>query len=431
MIVLVLSHHMLNAQTDVKTEDPEIDFLFNYYQQDGNHSPVTGGTGTEKLTNIAPMFIVNVPFDSINSINLSGGVDYYSSASSNKIDKYISSASSKYLSSASSSDIRAHADLAYTRKNLKNKSSATYMGGYSQEFDVYSANLGYSWTKTSADENREFSAKYQMYYDIWKIIIPAEFRDHSKEKFRNYPMHLGNDENDYALDKRISNNISLVFTQVLSQRLQFAVSSDFVYQKGLLYTPFHRVFFDDGQDNDTVKFWNSAVDVENLPDSRFKIPVGIRISYFPSDMLVIRFYYRYYYDDFGITSHTFNLETPIKVNPFFSVYPFVRYYTQTASKYFYPYGTLKVKEMNVYPLVPVEKYYTSDYDLSEFVNWKLGLGLRYSPVYGLVRAKVPYLPKWMIKFKSLDLRFFNYNRSDGFSAWAATIDCGFVLERKR
>lgn len=421
----------LYSQTDNKTEDPEINFLFNYYEQDGNHSPVTGGIGTEKLTNMAPMLIVNVPFDSIHSINFSGGVDYYSSASSNKIDKYISSASSKYLSSASSSDIRAHGDLAYTRKNLKKSTYSTYLGGYSQEFDVYSANLGYSWAKTSRNENREFSVKYQMYYDVWKIITPAEFRDHSKEKFRDYPMHLGNDDNDYAMDKRISNNVSIVYSQVLNQRLQFAVSSDLVYQKGLLYTPFHRVFFDDGQENDTVKFWNSAVDVENLPNSRLKIPIGLRISYFPIDLLVLKMYYRFYYDDFGIRSHTLSLEAPVKLNPFFSVYPFVRYYSQTASTYFYPYGTLKVKEMNVYPLVPAEKYYTSDYDLSEFVNWKFGLGLRYSPVYGLARAKLPYFTNWLILFKSIDLRYSNYRRSDGFTAWAATIDCGFVLERKK
>jgi len=63
------------AQQQVIPEDPEINFLFNYYEQEGNHSAVTGGIGTEALTNMAPMIQVNVPIDSVHIVNVSLGED--------------------------------------------------------------------------------------------------------------------------------------------------------------------------------------------------------------------------------------------------------------------------------------------------------------------------------------------------------------------
>ena len=70
----------------VKLEDIEVNFLYSYYKQDGNHSPVTGGRGTEKLDNNAPSLNINIPIDSSRSINIDGGVDFYSSASSDNIN---------------------------------------------------------------------------------------------------------------------------------------------------------------------------------------------------------------------------------------------------------------------------------------------------------------------------------------------------------
>ncbi|HRS19532.1 MAG TPA: DUF3570 domain-containing protein, partial [Bacteroidales bacterium] len=327
------------AQQTVIQEDPEINFLFNYYEQEGNHSAVTGGIGTEQLKNMAPMIIVNIPVDSARIVNVSIGEDYYSSASSNKIVKYISEASKKYLSSASKSDARYHGNIAYSKRNLSNYRTNTYMLGFSKEFDVISSNIGFGYLKTSKNENSSIQFKNLLYYDVWKIILPGEFRDSSKTHFREYPMHLGNSSTDYARDTRISNTFSIVYTQVINKKLQVALLSDFVYQYGLLYTPFNRVFFDDGQDNDTIKVWNSAVDVELLPNTRYKVPLGIRVHYFPVDFMVVRMLYRYYFDDFGIRSHTLQVELPLKPSPYLTLFPIVRYYTQTASRYFYEYGT--------------------------------------------------------------------------------------------
>ena len=111
-------------------------------------------------------------------------------------------------------------------------------------------------------------------------------------------------------------------------------------------------------------------------------------------------------------AHTFELELPVKVTPFFVVYPFYRYHTQTAATYFAPFAQHSISDT----------YYTSDYDLSAFSANKVGLGLRYSPVYGIGRFHVPGknaqgLPRVM-RFKSLDLRYAHYQQT-GASSYAA------------
>ena len=88
---------------------------------------------------------------------------------------------------------------------------------------------------------------------------------------------------------------------------------DLVSQNGYLGLPFHRVYFKD-----------ASVHVEQLPNTRFKVPIGFRLNYFMGDNIILRSYYRYYMDDWGITSHTAELEIPVKINAFFSVSPFYR-----------------------------------------------------------------------------------------------------------
>ncbi len=49
---------VLNAQT-AEQGAMDIDFLFNYYNQDGENSPVTGGIGTEAMDVVGPLVILN------------------------------------------------------------------------------------------------------------------------------------------------------------------------------------------------------------------------------------------------------------------------------------------------------------------------------------------------------------------------------------
>ena len=60
---------------------------------------------------------------------------------------------------------------------------------------------------------------------------------------------------------------------------------------------FHRVYFAEG-----------SVHQEKMPDTRLKIPLGIRACYFLGDNVIIRVYCRYYTNDWSLKAHTVDLE---------------------------------------------------------------------------------------------------------------------------
>ena len=209
-------------------------------------------------------------------------------------------------------------------------------------------------------------------------------------------------------ETRKSYALSLEFSQILGKRLQGALFMDFVLQNGLLSTPFQRVYFGDVEDFFIDEF-QLADDVERLPDSRFKIPFGGRLNYYVNDLIVLRSYYRFYWDDWGIVSHTANLEVPFKLSDSFTVYPAYRFYTQTASDYFYP------KEIALSTFT----FYTSDYDLSNYNAHQYGLGVQYKDIF--TKAKI-----LTFGLKTIDLRFNQYDRSDGLNAFIITLGTTFV-----
>src|SRR4051812_30606727 len=99
------------AQTDTassayksrKLKIDEVNFVSGYYTQDGNNSAVTGGIGTEQLTDFANTIELKLiktdRKDRTHHWSLEMGIDNYTSASSDKIDP-------NTLSSASHSDTR-------------------------------------------------------------------------------------------------------------------------------------------------------------------------------------------------------------------------------------------------------------------------------------------------------------------------------------
>jgi hypothetical protein len=355
----------------------EVDFVSGYYTQDGNHSAVTGGVGTEKLNDFANTIEVKLSrYDSRKRqhlVNFELGVDHYSSASSDKIDP-------STISSASYSDTRIYPSFGYAIKNQKGLTLGASTS-FSREFDYTSFGIGVNGAKTSADGNRELSVKLQAYLDSWKVILPVELRL-SRRK-------------DEGGSPRDSYSASFAYSQVVNPRFQYSLLLDLVEQKGLLGTSYQRVYFNNGTEN-----------YEHLPSTRMKLPIGIRANYFMGDKIVIRSTYRFYTDDWGVKAHTAELEVPVKVTPFFSVSPFYRFYTQTAADYFLPY-----KEHNV-----GDVFFTSDYDLSKFNSGFAGAGFRFTPEKGVFG-----LPH----FSMLELRGGYYKRNDGLASGIFSLNARF------
>lgn len=362
----------------------EANLVTSYYTQDGSNSAVTGGTGTEKLNDLSTSFDLKLSrWDKSNrkhTLDMELGIDHYTSASSDKIDP-------KTVSSASHADTRIYPSLHYS---IENEAKGRTIGAgvsASHEFDYQSYGFNLSYAQKTRNRSGEFSARVQAYLDNLKIIAPFELRTAAEQ--------LNTHEQHYPTASRNSFSTSLSYSQIINQRLQVMVLADAVYQHGYLGLPFHRIYFNNG-----------AEGVENLPGNRFKLPLGIRASYFLGDRFILRGYYRFYHDTWGLNAHTANLETVVKVTPFFSLTPFYRYYTQTAVKYFAPYMAHAGTEL----------YYTSSYDLSAFNSHFFGMGLRLMPPKGVLGWE---------HLNMLELRYGYYNRSNGMQSHIVTLNLRF------
>jgi len=363
----------------------EVNIVSSYYAQDGNNSAVTGGIGTEKLFDIANSLDLKLSYSDKkarkHSITAEAAIDYYSSASSDKIDP-------RSVSSASMSDVHFYPTLSWSRKDDKTHKTVGASLSYSTEWDYqsYGGNLNFS--KSSKDNNTELSVKLGAFFDTWSVILPYELR----------PEGYGSgaeDDNNIDFKRRNSYNLSIGVSQIINKRLQVMAVVEPSYQEGLLSTPYHRVYFSDG----TLK-------VEKLPGTRAKLPVGLRASYFLGDRFIIRTFYRYYQDNWGMKAHTVSLDVPIKITSFVSVTPHYRFNSQTAVKYF--------GQINSHKLT--ESYYTSDFDISDFRSAFWGAGIRIAPPDGVLGIK-----HWNIA----ELRYGHYNRSNGMVANIITLSAKF------
>ena len=318
--------------------------------------------------------------------------------------------------------------------------------GGSIEYDYESFSSGISYAQLWNEKNTELSLKGQVYFDRWKPIIPTELHEYElfqetflyneQSYFRGVSImdEQGNSVAAYRPDifesytsvDRNSFAFSVGLSQVLSPKLQGAIFTDIVRQEGLLSNPLQRVYFEDRSNyyvgnfrtlgnyespNNTDLF-HLADDVERLPNSRMKIPIGMRLNYYINEYVVLRSYFRYYQDDWGIKSNTLQFEIPIRFNLAWKFVPIYRYYNQTAAAYFAAYNRH----------LSTSDFYTSDYDLGQFNSHQWGFSIGYRSVFSTLKL-------FDFGLKAAQLRAQVYNRSDGLSAFVFSTAFQFVLDQ--
>ena len=387
--------------------------LFSYYGQDGQNAAVTGGQGTEELTDATSSIVVSIPMNEDAVLTVDVGISAYSSASSSNINPFDGDPNRpaspfSASSGASQSDALVHFNPSYTYSTDDRNSVWSGNLYVSSEYDYFSMGFGGGYARLFNEKNTELSLSGKVYLDRWNPQYPIELRSGF---FDSRTTGIGTYDPSFTPFDKVNRNtyiLSLGLSQILGKKLQASVFMDLVRQNGLLSTPFQRVYFGDANDFFVADF-QLADDVERLPDTRLKIPIGARLNYYLNDTFILRSYYRFYYDDWGIIAHTANLEIPIKLGDSFVVYPSYRYYTQTAADYFYRKETA----------LSTTAYYTSDYDLSAFSAHQYGMGIRYKDIF--TRAKI-----LMFGLKAVDLRLNKYDRSDGLSSFIVTLGTTFV-----
>ncbi|MEO6850463.1 MAG: DUF3570 domain-containing protein, partial [Mucilaginibacter sp.] len=279
---------------------------------------------------------------------------------------------------------------------------------YSGEYNYKSKGADLHFSIKTADKNGEFGVKLQGYFDQVTLIYPSEFivaitppptgATYITTASGNTVLSSGGERSSkpsLPTKPRDTYTASLSYSQIISSRLQVSLLLDGVVQNGYLGLPYHRVFFTNGRDT-----------IEKLPSSRFKIPIGARLNYFLGDNIILRSYYRYYHDSWGINSNTANLEIAYKISPFFSISPFYRYYNQSAAKYFAPYA---VHSSN-------DEFYTSNYEYTKFQSNFYGVGFRIAPPAGVFG---------MHSFHDLEIRYGHYSQTVGLVSDVISLNLGF------
>ncbi len=378
----------------------EVNLVSGYYNQDGNHSAVTGGIGTQKLSDVSNVIDLKfVKWNASNnkySWNLELGVDHHTAASQAYISK--SGASSTY------------GTRIYPSVNWQVEKNNGYNIGFgaslSSEYNYHSFSANFLVGKISKNKNTEINFKGQAFFDKVTMLEPSELVPVSTQSstITSYTRASGNSitsrggSSATSIPRSSRNTFagSLTLSQVINKNMQVALITDAVAQNGFLSLPFHRVYFVNTE----------SAKIENLPGTRLKLPLGLRLNYFLGDKVIFRSYYRYYSDSWGIHSNTVSLEVPYKISPFLSVSPFYRYYVQTAADYFAPYKQHSVSE----------QYYTSNYELSAFSSQFVGVNLKITPRNGVLN--IPF-------FNTFELRYGRYKQTTGLTADNIGINLNF------
>lgn len=424
ILVLFLTH--VKAQDNPQVykkrvlETSEVDFLTSYYSQEGDNAAVSGGLGNEELNDITGTFIVSIPLNDDDVLIIDAGISAYTSASSSNVNPFDGSGEADSFvasSGASQSDTWVNLTGRYSHSSDDRNAIWSAKVSVSSEYDYSSFGFGGSYSKLFNEKNTEATINANVYLDNWKTIYPIELRPfgiNGTGSFRESEI-IGNQDynpkfSELGTERRNSYSLGLGLSQILHKNVQGLLSIDFVRQQGLLSTPFQRVYFRDVEDS-FVENFHLADAIEQLPNKRFKVAFGTRLNWYLNEIITLRSYYRYYFDDWGINSHTASIEVPIKLTDKFTIYPSYRFYTQSAADYFAPY------EVHL----STNEFYTSDYDLSKYTANQCGLGISYTDTFTKLHI-------WEFGLKSIDLKFYNYNRNTTFSSQIITGGIKFVMD---
>lgn len=468
------SQNETNSYKKRVLENAEVELISSFYGQEGDNAAVTGGIGTEKLTDLASSITISIPLNNNDIFTIDATISAYSSASSSNLNPFDASGASRggddddeyddkslkktdvipitgspwvESSGASKSDVWVNGSIGYNHSYEDRNSIIGLNLSFAKEYDYTSVGMGGSFTKLFNEKNTEIGIKSNIYIDSWQPVYPTEIKSFNEDnKNLNSGFFEGVDilnQNGAVINKTGANvwrpvkstlvenkarntySASISFSQMLSKKAQILMFLDVVQQNGWLANPMQRVYFGD-RDNyyignaanipnytslKNIDVFQLADDIERLPNTRFKLPIGARFNYYLNEIIALRTYYRYYYDDWGIISHTANIELPIKINDKFTLFPTYRYYSQTAADYFAPYEQL----------LSTNEFYTSDYDLSKFNSNQYGFGILYTDIFTTSRI-------WKLGLKSIDLKYSYYKRNTGLTAGIISAAFKFVLD---
>ena len=289
-IQILWSQEQPASYTKKVLEKVAVQTLFSYYTQDGNNAAVTGGEGTEALTDAAPTIVVQMPIGSDGILTVDTGLSAYTSASSSNVNPLDGNEpASPWVASSgpSRSDVLAHFNPSYAHFSADRNTIYNASLAVSKEYDYQSFGFGAGVSKLYNEKNTEVGLNVQVYLDQHDPQYPIELRTGF---FNGNIRGEGTYTNDFAAFSQAKRNtyaLSFNVAQILTAKMQASLFIDAVMQEGLLSSPLQRVYFADKPDF-FIDDFQLADNVERLPFYRYKYPVGARLNYYISDAIILR-----------------------------------------------------------------------------------------------------------------------------------------------
>ncbi len=282
--------------------------------------------GSGRTTIQTPTVEINKDFGTDYTLNLSAGRDALSGASPTWYD----------ATSGASARLPDHAvpanDIHYG--NIAYDDNRTFVSGaLTTRFENRDAlTVGLNYSSESDYLSRGVSAEYLHYLDEGKnrsVSVGLSYQKNSVDVH----CFLGNticDAISGASSKTITKDLDVInaeigLTQILDTQSLIKASLFYNYESGYLSNPYMRV----------VRNKTHLVE-EAKPDTRKGGGATLTYSRALTDDLSANLYYRFYHDDWGITSHTISLSTFYTLNDTLTLGLAGRYYTQSAAWFYHP-----------------------------------------------------------------------------------------------
>ncbi len=328
------------ARADTPIEQASASYAFSYYLEDDLSPGRFAGTGSrERYEVLTHQLELDFPV----APRMDVGIDFLQEKMSGASPWYVEASGTErvqVMSGATIDDTRydLSADLDYYMEEAKD----TFSAGFSKEQDYLSVHGGLGTERAFFDKNTTFSASGAFSYDWIEPNNPqlSLARPSAGEKF--------------AL------NFFLGLSQILTRASAVQFTSNFKYSDGYLSDPYKAIRGIGPSD---------GIISDQRPDQKHQGSLMLRYRHHlpMSDLFSASVHadYRFYADDWAVTSHTFELGWHQNIGPV-TIVPAARYYSQSKADFYdtlLPAGALQSD--------PDDR--SSDFRLSPYgaVSWKI------------------------------------------------------------
>jgi hypothetical protein len=255
-------------------------------------------------------------------------------------------------------------------KPIDRMSKIIWGASLSGEYDYLSLGASATYVQDINNRNTTLTAGVALSSDTIEPVgsVPDPFT----------PMRTSGAQNRLGVDDtKTITELMLGITQVISRKTLMQLNFTYGKSDGYL-NDYNKVLtvIDPGTDEPLLTDWVSATPgnlpylYEKRPDVRTRNALFFKtVHHLEED--VINFSYRYFWDDWDITSHTFDMKYRYEMDAGKYLQPHIRYYIQDAAD-FYKHDLVQGADVDAAGNVLV-KYASSDYRLAEFNSITLGL----------------------------------------------------------